>query len=185
MEELVPVPFRYNALKHHLQVQQAVIASCRKHQTAAPFTDLLTLGASVMDVYAGALSPEGVAQAVQELLQAAGNFEPQAFRKWIGMAGFREVLLPDRSRWVLRPGDTYARYIHLHPARGSAHTFRAKANVLKTAIAWRCINPDAAEPDTEQLNVLRQQLDLSPVNAADEAAHLKLLLHKLVIGVEL
>jgi hypothetical protein len=176
MSEAVPVPFRYNALKHHLQVQRAWIDGFTN--TSAQISELLQLGASVMDVYEGRFSPEEVAAGVQAQLLAAGHFTRPEFMAWIGTAGYRELTLTDKSRWVLRPGDTYERYIHIHPGRGAAFTFRAKANVLKTAMLWRAGSHTAVLPDTDALNAVRAQLELSPVGEVEDAAHLKLLLGK-------
>lgn len=177
MSEPVPLPFRYNALKHHLQVQRAWITQFGN--AAGQINELLVLGASVMDVYEGRFSPEEVAAEIQSQLLAAGHFGRPEFMAWIGTAGYRELTLSDKSRWVLRPGDTYERYIHIHPGRGAAFTFRAKANVLKTAMLWRATAHTAALPDTDALNAVRAQLELSPVSEVEDASHLKLLLGKL------
>ncbi|MCA6363441.1 MAG: hypothetical protein IM638_10415 [Bacteroidetes bacterium] len=177
MSESVPVPFRYNALKHHVQVQRAWIAQFTN--AAAQLHELLQLGTSVMDVYEGQFSPSEIAAGIQSQLTAAGHFGRPEFMAWIGTAGYRELTLTDKSRWVLRPGDTYERYIHIHPGRGAAFTFRAKANVLKTALLWRATSHSTALPDTHALNAVRAQLELSPVAEVEDAAHLKLLLGKL------
>lgn len=178
MQDLMPVPFRYNALKHHLSVQRLWIAA--QQNTIPAHDDLLELGTSVMDVYDGAFSPETIAAEISEQLLAAGHFDRAAFMLWIGTAGYRELTLSDKSRWVLRPGDTYERYIHIHPGRNAAHTFRAKANALKTALAWLATSPAETFPDTDAVNRVRLPLQLSPVNEVEDAAHLRLLLGKLV-----
>jgi hypothetical protein len=171
------VPFRYNALKHQLQAQRAWINAFS--HTPPNLNELLLLGTSVMDVYEGKLSPQEIVSEIQSQLTAAGHFGRPEFMAWIGTAGYRELTLTDKSRWVLRPGDTYERYIHIHPGRGGAFTFRAKANVLKTALLWRATSHSAALPDTHALNAVRAQLELSPVAEVEDAAHLKLLLGKL------
>ncbi|MGL5889066.1 MAG: hypothetical protein ACRC3B_04240 [Bacteroidia bacterium] len=173
MQEIVPVPFRYNALKHHLSAQRAWIAAVQNG--AATHKDLLELGTSVMDVYDGVFSPENIAAEITGQLSAAKHFDRAAFMLWIGTAGYRELTLSDKSRWVLRPGDTYERYIHIHPGRNAAHTFRAKANALKTALAWLGTSPAEMFPDTDAVNIVRVPLGLSPVNEVEDAAHLKLL----------
>jgi hypothetical protein len=178
MQDLMPVPFRYNALKHHLSVQRAWIAA--QQNTTPAHVDLLELGTSVMDVYDGAFSPETIAAEISEQLLTAGHFDRAAFMQWIGTSGYRELTLSDKSRWVLRPGDTYERFIHIHPGRNAAHTFRAKANALKTALAWLATSPAEIFPDTDAVNRVRVPLELSPVNEVEDAAHLRLLLGKLV-----
>jgi hypothetical protein len=178
MQDLMPVPFRYNTLKHHLSVQRSWIVA--QESTMPTHADLLELGTSVMDVYDGDFSPETVAAEIAGQLSAAGNIERSAFMQWIGTSGYRELTLSDKSRWVLRPGDTYERYIHIHPGRNAAHTFRAKANALKTALAWLATSPAETFPDTDAVNRVRVPLELSPVNEVEDAAHLRLLLGKLV-----
>ncbi|MCU0433314.1 MAG: hypothetical protein MUC87_07670 [Bacteroidia bacterium] len=177
MHEPVPVPFRYNALKHHVQVQRNWI-STYKHDNES-VQELLVLGASVMDVYEGKFSPEEIAGEIKTQLLTSSRFTRPEFMAWIGTAGYRELTLSDKSRWVLRPGETYERYIHFHPGRGAAFTFRAKANVLKTAMLWLASAEAGALPDTAGLNGIRLRLDLAPVAEVEDASHLHLLMGKL------
>jgi hypothetical protein len=76
---------------------------------------------------------------------------------------FRIISLSDRSQWTLKFHDNPQRFVHIFPARNSQHTFRVKANTLKSALIYLIIiGKDLVTGD--DLNNVRSLLGLSPVN---------------------
>jgi hypothetical protein len=62
----------------------------------------------------------------------------------------------------LKYHDNEKRFVHIFPARNSQHTFRVKANTLKSAILYNIlIGKDFITGD--DLNRVRTLLNLSPV----------------------
>lgn len=75
---------------------------------------------------------------------------------------FRIITLSDSSQWMLKYHNDRANYVHLFPARMSTHSFRVKANTLKSAILYNIvIGKDYIS--SRDLNRARALLGLSPV----------------------
>ena len=135
----VPVPFMFNALKHH---KGAIAAFIRNKTSGSPEVlreaakQLVVIGSLVMDLYKGGLGINEIAADVSRSLQKDKVFHEPAYRNWITGAKkkFRTIDLSDGSKWTLLQGRDHGRYIHIHPARYSRHSLRIKALPLKTAI---------------------------------------------------
>lgn len=154
----------FNALKHHRgyirrQLQQATVLT---------LPDMLkVLGNSQMDVYYGELDLPALFAEVIGMVDK----DEFSYLSWLkANGGYVEITLSDTSRWVLLHGTTRGKYIHLHPARYSAHSLRVKATVLKTAMA---VIVNGVPPDLETLNHIRvSMLQLSPVKDLAQCGHL-------------
>jgi hypothetical protein len=135
----VPPPVLLNTWKHHAgAIRRQITAVVRGGERALAELPraLAVIGTDLMDLYTGALSPAKIASEVIARLRGEGRIDPAPYRAWLEAGGGFQVLdfSNDGSRWVLRLGGEQGRYVHVHPARGSPHTRRVRANVLKTAI---------------------------------------------------
>jgi hypothetical protein len=134
----VPTPVLFNIWKHHAAALRHRIDDFVRSGEAglkALASELVVIGAKLMDLYTGAYSPAEVGRLVLEQLERDGQRELSAYRDWVqAEGGYRMVTLPDASAWVLRLGEEDDRYVHVHPGRWVPQTRRVRANVLKTAV---------------------------------------------------
>jgi hypothetical protein len=100
------------------------------------YSELLKIGNSVTDIYCGSLSLVEIVESVELQLKTSGSLSRNSFGKFIreSQKNFRNIRVTDGSEWTLLLAADQKRYLHLHPARGSAFIIRAKANAMKTAI---------------------------------------------------
>ncbi len=131
--------------------------------------ELKHIGTSVMDVYAGKLPVDKICKEVLEFLEENKLTGVKVFSKWTGthFSDFRTVTLSDSSKWMLKFHNDETRYVHLFPVRLSPHTFRVKANTMKSAILYYIlIGKDYIS--RKDLNYARSLLGLSPVKDPSE-----------------
>jgi hypothetical protein len=160
-----------NTWKHHagaLRQRIAEVAEAGESALQGLAGGLVIIGAELMDLYIGHLSPAAIAGKVLATLQADNLLSLDAYRAWLRASdGYRVLTFPeDESRWVLRLGDEADRYVHVHPARWAPQTLRVRANVLKTAVMVLAhVGIWGGDPqDLALLNdVRRQYLKLSPM----------------------
>jgi len=170
----IPEPILFNPLKHYL----AFIRELAGGQTMAindPRLKELTrelkhIGTSVMDIYTGNLSQESIYKEILEFLELNNLREKEAYKSWAGtdFDDFRIVTLSDTSQWTLKYHNHETKYIHIFPARSSPHSFRVKANTLKSAILYIIIFGKDYVSD-EDLNAARALMGLSPVKEVADA----------------
>lgn len=168
----VPEPFQFNPLKHHLAFISEFISgnTGRDAEDDHYLRQLKHIGTSVMDIYAGKLNINEILGEVRMFLRSEGLLSKEKFDRWTGK-GFREfkvIPLSDGSQWTLKHNDNEVRYVHLFPARSSPHTFRVKANTLKSAILYIIITGKDYITD-EGLNKARAIAGLSPVKDVAES----------------
>jgi hypothetical protein len=173
IEGLVPEPFQFNPLKHHLEfIRQFVeerIASDNRTDTAVVLKELRHIGTSVMDVYSGTLGVNTILNEILLSLESQNLISELSFGEWTGKGFFdyKKILLTDGSEWALKYHNDRMRFVHMFPARESMHTFRVKANTLKSAIIYSIvIGKDFIS--AEDLNRARKFLGLSPVKESAE-----------------
>jgi hypothetical protein len=135
--EVLP-PVLFNTWKHHagaLRNRLDAVAVAGPGALVELGARAAVLGATLMDLYTGPLTPREISARIIDGLREAGRLDLPAFRGWLVDQGdFAVVPFPeDESRWVLRLGEEQGRYVHLHPGRWSPATVRVRANVLKTA----------------------------------------------------
>jgi hypothetical protein len=160
-------PFLFNPLKHHIGFIREFTVN-ETDDTKNDFQDCIRklkhLGTSVMDVYAGCITITNICREVEEFLEQKVLIRRESYALWAGenMDKFRIITLSDGSKWTLKYHDNENRFVHFFPARNSQHTFRVKANTLKSAILYNIlIGKDFITGD--DLNRVRTLLGLSPV----------------------
>lgn len=161
-------PFLFNPLKHHLGALKKFILTNHSSPGKQPDESITKtikhLGGSVMDIYTGKLSVMEIISETSALLKDKKIRDRTDFKTWVGtvITGFRVIELSDESQWTLKFFESETNWIHLFPARFSPHSFRVKANTLKSAILYIiCIGKDLVTE--EDLNTARAVSGLSPV----------------------
>ena len=167
-ESTIPEPFQFNPLKHHLSFIREFISGKVSEEKGIDVKTLIKevrhIGTSVMDVYTGSLSVQEICSEITDYLQKNRLDRIESFSEWTGKGygDFKTIALSDRSVWTLKYHCDEKRFVHLFPARLSPHSFRVKANTLKSAILYYIIiGKDFVS--SEDLNQARQLLGLSPV----------------------
>jgi hypothetical protein len=166
-----PAPILLNTWKHHAGALRRRIREALHAGDAAllPMAQgLVVMGAELMDLYTGKLSPAAIGEGVLAHLRSVDLLDPSAYRAWIAVGGgYRVVTLAaDASQWVLRQGDEQGRHVHVHPARWTPHTLRVRANVLKTAVLVSAyVGIHGGDPSDVAIvnDVRRRYLGLSPL----------------------
>jgi hypothetical protein len=146
------------------------IAENKEKDTDQLKKELKHLGTSVMDVYSGSLSVQNICIEIANFLKSKKVLSRKDFTGWTGTGfdNYQIASLSDSSQWALKYHNHETRFVHLFPARMSPHSFRVKANTLKSAILYNIIiGKDYITG--EDLNRSRLLLGLSPVKDPDEA----------------
>jgi hypothetical protein len=168
----IPEPFQFNPLKHHLAFIREFInhvLNPENHDIKEFIRQIKHTGSSVMDIYTGLLSINKILAESKLFLEAEGLITQELFSYWTGkgFSDFRIITLSDSSQWTLKYHNSENRYVHLFPTRSSPHTFRIKANTLKSAVLYvAVIGKDYVTE--EDLNRARAMADLSPVKEVAE-----------------
>jgi hypothetical protein len=132
--------------------------------------ELKHIGTCVMDIYTGEFSQEKVFKEIKEFLRIKHLQEREVYKGWAGTGfnDYRIVSLSDTSQWTLKYHNHETRYVHIFPARSSPHSFRIKANTLKSAILYIIIFGKNYVSD-DDLNAARALMGLSPVKEVADA----------------
>ena len=170
----IPEPILFSPLKHYLPFIREFVSS-RTLRINDPglkevTRELKHIGTCVMDIYAGELSQKTIFGEILEFLKTNHLQKKEAYRDWAGtdFNDFRIVNLSDSSKWTLKYYNHETRYVHIFPARSSPHSFRIKANTLKSAILYvMIIGKDYVSED--DLNAARALAGLSPVKEVADA----------------
>jgi len=163
----IPEPLLFNPLKHYLPFIREFVSS-RTISINDPRLKELTrelkhIGTCVMDIYTGGLSQVEIFDEVVEFLKKNDLKDKEVYKSWTGTEfdDFRIVTLSDTSQWTLKYHNHETKYVHIFPARSSPHSFRIKANTLKSAILYIIIfGKDYVSDD--DLNAARALAGLSP-----------------------
>jgi hypothetical protein len=176
----IPEPVLFNPFKHHLGfIKEFINQNIDKPGLNIQMLskDIRHLGTSVMDIYNGKLSVRNICIKATEFLNLKGILLKEHYSRWTGTDtdSFRIITLSDLSQWTLKYHNDNQRFVHLFPARNSPHTFRVKANTLKSALIYNIIiGKDLVT--REDLNKVRPILGLSPVkDAIDTEAILEMI----------
>ena len=164
----IPEPLLFNPLKHYLPYIRDLAAgrtmTINDPELKGLTKELKHIGTCVMDIYTGELPQEKIFVEILDFLHSNGLSARESFMKWTG-TGFDEYKLhtvSDTSLWMLKYHNHETRYVHIFPARSSPHSFRIKANTLKSAILYiMVIGKDYVSED--DLNAARALAGLSPV----------------------
>ena len=161
-------PFLFNPLKHHLGFIKEFISNKTEDESNSDIKNLTKelkhLGTSVTDVYKGSLSVVNICKEVEIFLEQEDIIRKEPFSLWAGknMKNFRIISLSDDSQWTLKYHDNNLKFVHIFPARNSRHTFRVKANTLKSALLY-CILIGKDYITNHDLNKIRILSGLSPI----------------------
>lgn len=168
-------PFQFNPLKHHLVFVKDFISyylNEKGYDEKELIRQIKHIGTSVMDVYTAKMSVAEILKEVTLFLGYECLSDHEVFARWTGKghSDYKIISISDDSQWMLKYHDSQKRYVHLFPARLSPHTFRIKANTLKSAILYIIlIGRDYVTED--DLNRARAFIGLSPVKEiADSVA---------------
>jgi hypothetical protein len=167
-------PLLFNPLKHYLPYIRDLAAgrtmTINDPKLKALTKELKHIGTCVMDVYTGELPQEKIFSEILDFLKANGLSGRESYMRWTG-TGFDDYklhALSDTSQWMLKYHNHATRYVHIFPARLSPHSFRVKANTLKSAILYIIIfGKDYVSDD--DLNAARALAGLSPVREVADA----------------
>jgi hypothetical protein len=166
----IPEPFVFNPLKHHLAfIKDFSFSEPDPEKATVLIKEIKHLGTSVMDVYTGKLKIEEIINEISKIIQNKDLLTVENFSSWTGkgFSDFKIVTLSDNSQWTLKYYQGGSRYVHFFPARLSPHTFRVKANTLKSAILYiLLVGKDYVTG--EDLNRTRGNAGLSPVKEVAE-----------------
>lgn len=176
MDNHIPEPILFNPLKHYLPFIRDFISYYLSDSLQPEIKNLIRevkhIGTSVMDIYTGRLSQEMIFGEIEAFLRSNHLERREVYREWTGsdFSDFRIISLSDSSQWTLKFNNHEKRYVHIFPARSSPHTFRIKANTLKSAVLYIIvIGKDYVSED--DLNKARALAGLSPVrDVADTEA---------------
>jgi hypothetical protein len=169
-----PEPILFNPLKHYLPFIREFAGSwtiaINDPRLKELTRELKHIGTSVMDIYTGNLLPEDIFKEIQVYLEENNLTLKEAYKAWagIGFHDYRIVSLSDTSQWTLKYHNHETRYVHIFPARSSPHSFRVKANTLKSAILYIIIFGKNYVSD-DDLNAARALMGLSPVKEVADA----------------
>jgi hypothetical protein len=174
LEYTITEPFQFNPLKHHLSYIKEFISGKLSEEEGINIKTLVKevrhIGTSVMDIYTGNLSVLELCSEITDYLQKNRLDRIGSFSEWTGkgFGDFKTIAISDRSVWTLKYHSDEKRFVHLFPARLSPHSFRVKANTLKSALLYYIIiGKDFIS--RADLNNARQYLGLSPVKDTAEA----------------
>lgn len=165
----IPEPFQFNPLKHHLGFIRSFTCDAQK-DTARALLYIKMTGSSVMDVYTGTMGIRQIMDEIRQFLSEKNLLVPEIFAVWAGksFSDFRNFTASDGSVWILKYHDALSRYVHIFPSRSSPHTFRVKANTLRSALLYLILTGKDYITE-EDLNKARNAGGLSPVKGISEA----------------
>lgn len=166
--DIVPPPFTFNPLKHHLGYIRNLINTTITEQSEEKFLSLINgIGPQLTDIYLGGYSLPQILQSIKSQLCNLRSFEKETYEIWGDNSGkhYNFLELDDNSKWTFRLGEKEGRYIHFHPARLGC-SVRMRGTTLKTALALKIIAKEktALYSDTDYINTIRKNaLNLSPI----------------------
>jgi hypothetical protein len=164
----IPLPVRFNPFKHHRNYILKILESASPELIINLLDPVCN---NYIDIYCGTITPEAIGNAVIDLLKSNQVFQANDFARWVDSEnGYRQIILDDRSEWVVRKSVEAERYIHLHPARNGPYTIRFKGSTLKTAYLLKTGFTGLQEIlSLENVNRARRQIGLSPVKKLDRS----------------
>lgn len=162
----IPVPIRFNPLKHHRNFMLNALASVSPEEIIGLLEPVCN---NYNDVYTGELPPAAIGERIVRILTEEQVLEREDFTYWLNSNnGYRKLLLEDGSEWIVRLGNEDKRYIHLHPSRDGKHTVRFKGSSLKTVFLIKALQKGSNEPiSRENVNRARVLIGLSPIKKLD------------------
>jgi hypothetical protein len=159
----------FNPFKHHLACVCRLLRTIETVQASDKqllFDTFKNINANVVDVYTGRLSPEEIKEAITDKLTMNNIGAKNEFLNCLGPKGFREIVLPDESVWILRKGEYKEAFVHIHPSRKPPLAVRIHGNAWRTVVAFLILFPEFKTkiPTLGGINAFRKKfIGLSPV----------------------
>ena len=170
----IPEPLLFNPFKHYLPYIREFVRN-RITNVSDPgqkelIRDLKHLGNCVMDIYTGDLAMDSIFFEISDYLRINELQNKDVYRIWAGTKfhDYRIISLSDGSRWTLKYHVNNTRFVHIFPARSSPHSFRIKANTIKSAILYMVLVGKDYISEND-LNTARALAGLSPVKEVADA----------------
>jgi hypothetical protein len=126
---------RLNTLKHHLSFLKSRIDSWKGMEWNLVWEELLELGNNQFDIYFGNLDVGEICREVQDLLVKNQILSRSDLHSWLGKTAYKNLVLSDGSKWIVRESDSSNTPVHIHPARNQKTVRRIKSSHVKTAVA--------------------------------------------------
>jgi hypothetical protein len=171
---LNPAPLMFNPLKHYLPyirefIEKNISGSSGKDIKLLT-RDIRHLGSCVMDIYTGCLKQADIFNETIRYLKKNNLLERDRYMAWTGTGynDYKILTLSDGSRWIHKFHNHDTHFVHIFPARQSPHTFRVKANTLKSAVLY-IIMTGKDFVNEDDLNAARALAGLSPVREVSDA----------------
>ncbi len=169
MNEKIPVPVTFNTHKHHFGFLTKKIIDWRNLGWEEIEPELFRIGENLIDLYTGKLTVEEICNECTGFFRNLNINSRADLEGWIHPFEYKKIELNDSSAWIVKNGNNAERYIHIHPAKQSAHTIRVRASTLKSVLALMTLTGPASSQNAENLktvNKIRVKfLKLSPVKS--------------------
>lgn len=164
----IPPPVAFCCWKHHLKWIIDGITGLRSMPDGFGVAENVigSIGGSLLDMYVGDMLPVDIASEILNHPLMCRQLNSGSFTEWILQDGknYRCLTISDGSRWTLRVGNYPGRYVHIHPGRNSAQTFRFRSANLRVAIAFRLLfGWDETDYSKLMLNKARELVKLPPL----------------------
>ena len=158
----IPLPVSFNPLKHHRNFIKEFIEHISEDDIIS-YAELMCH--NYTDVYTGEVEPVTICnEIIARLILNNVNSRNDFIIRLRNSGNYIRLKLNDESEWILRLGNQHDRYVHIHPSRFGLHTKRFRGSSLKTAYLLRTnILNEKLTVTLDNINALRQKLDLSPV----------------------
>ena len=171
-------PVTLNPYKHHLRFLREKIFEWQKKDWEDVFREIQLVGNNLTDLYYGSLTIKEIGNQFLKLIREHHIDSPETLMEWLDSGGYQKTVLSDSSIWIIRKGEDPARYLHIHPAKYSPFTIRAKAPALKTVLALNVLRAGLRAPDINEINRIRiEKLSLSPIKTLVNEKGLAKLIH--------
>jgi len=163
----IPDPITFNPHKHHYRFLLQEIGRWQTWQPEAIEKELLLLGENLLDFYFGKLSVTEICSECLYIFNKEKINNSEKLNSWLFPFEFRKITLSDSSEWVVKAGLDSQRFLHIHPAKQSPFTVRARAATLKTVVALQILSVPVENNSNENLQnvnkVRKEILHLSPI----------------------
>jgi hypothetical protein len=160
-------PVTFNPVKHHLGYIMQQIKEWQKMEWPAIERELLLMGNNMLDLYYGSLSVSDILQECNHIFYTKRIINSLQLSEWLSPYEYRKITLSDSSVWVVKKGTDNERFIHIHPAKYSPFSIRARATTLKTVAALKTEATGIKKDSIFNINTVNQirtgHLNLSPV----------------------
>ncbi|MEN8116371.1 MAG: hypothetical protein ABFS16_05300 [Bacteroidota bacterium] len=169
MSVKIPAPITFNPHKHHFHFLLSEIERWKHMNWELVEQELLTIGTNLIDFYLGNLDVQQICNETITFFEQTDLLDKEIFKYWLDAPNYKKIRLSDSSEWLIKEGNNHERYIHIHPAKFSAHTIRVRATTLKTVIALTVHSiqiKKGLKTNLQAVNrIRRNRLGLSPIKS--------------------